>query len=351
MSPRTVVLAICLIAATAAHAVRQPTGTGGLGGLVVPRQGRAEHASSADPSGGNVDFRGLSPGAELTLLDHQGAGVVHRFWMTFYPRASLNAPPEQVIAAHRQLILRMYWDGEKTPSVEVPIGDFFGVGFGEQRDYVSMPLSETSGGYNCYWPMPFHRSARWTLSNVSESEALVWWNIDFTAERAIARSVPHFHAQWRRENPTAAGQSYTILDARGTGHLAGVALFLHGLASLPPYGPLGFLEGDEQITIDGAPPLLGTGTEDYLGGGFYFDHGPVAGPYAGAVIRDEASMRVSGYRWHVEDALPFAKSIHVAIEHGTGNSVPTDYSSVAYFYQTEPHTPFPPLPDAAGLLP
>ena len=165
--------------------------------------------------------------------------------------------------------------------------------------------------------------------------------------------MPHFHAQWRRENPTTVGQGYTILDARGTGHFAGTALFMHGLGpGVPPYGPLGFLEGDEQITVDGAAtPLVGTGTEDYFDGGFYFDHGPITALYAGAVIRDEAGVRVSVYRWHVEDAIPFAKSIHVAIEHGPANDVPTDYSSVAYFYQSEPHAPFPPLPGAAGLLP
>jgi hypothetical protein len=352
MPPRPVVFAVVLVAASA-HAERLPAGPGGLAGLVVPHRSRAQHASSADPTGGNVDFRPIAPGTTLTLLDHKGGGVVHRFWMTFYPRASLGAPPEKVVAAHRQMILRMYWDGEDTPSVEVPVGDFFGVGFGEQRDYVSLPLSETSGGYNCYWPMPFHRSARWTLTNLSDTTGLVWWNIDFTAERGLPKATPHFHAQWRRENPTTAGQSYTILDAHGTGHFAGTALFLHGLGpGVPPYGPLVFLEGDEQITVDGAAtPLVGTGTEDYFDGGFYFDHGPIAAPYAGAVIRDEAGARVSAYRWHIEDAIPFAKSIHVAIEHGPVNDVPTDYSSVAYFYQTEPHAPFPPLPDAAGLLP
>src|SRR4029077_11121056 len=231
-----VVFAVVLVAASV-HAERLPAGPGGLAGLVVPHRSRAQHASSADPTGGNVDFRPIAPGTPLTLLDHEGGGVVHRFWMTFYPRASLGAPPEKVVAAHRQMILRMYWDGEDTPSVEVPVGDFFGVGFGEQRDYVSLPLSETSGGYNCYWPMPFHRSARWTLTNLSDTTGLVWWNIDFTAERRLPKATPHCHAQWRRETPTTAGQSDAILYAHGTGLFAGTALFLHGLGpGVPPYG-------------------------------------------------------------------------------------------------------------------
>src|SRR5262245_11117644 len=208
MSPRAVAIAVCLVAATAAGAARLPLGPGGLAGLAVPHRGRAKHASSADPSGGNIDFRGIAPGVTLTLLDYHGIGVVHRFWMTFHPRASLGAPPEKVVAAHRQMILRMYWDDEEAPSVEVPVGDFFGVGFGEQRDYVSLPLSETSGGYNCYWPMPFHQAARWTLTNLGTGTMLVWWNVDYTTLPQLPREVPHFHAQWRRENPTTPRRSY-----------------------------------------------------------------------------------------------------------------------------------------------
>jgi hypothetical protein len=275
--------------------------------------------------------------------------------MTFFPRASLGSSPAQVVAAHRQAILRMYWDGESQPSVEVPVGDFFGVGFGEQRDYVSLPLAETTGGYNCYWPMPFHKAARWTLTNLGTGTMLVWWNVDYTTLPKLPREVPHFHAQWRRENPTTRGRSYTVLEAAGSGHYVGTALFMQNLGpGVPPFGKLVFLEGDEQLFVDGevSPSIAGTGTEDYFDGGFYFDHGPLAAPYAGAVIRDEATARVSAYRWHVEDAIPFAKSLRVTIEHGPANDVETDYSSVAYFYQREPHAPFPALPtDPAKLLP
>ena len=165
-----------------------------LAGLAAPRAGTAKHEGSWDRTGGNNDARAIAPGATLTLLDAKGAGIIHRFWVTIAPRS------EKTI--HRQAILRMYWDGETTPSVEVPIGDFFGVGFGEQRDYISLPLSETSGGYNCYWPMPFHKSARWTLTNLSSrSIDAFYYNIDYTAYPKIDKNLRHFHAQWRRENP------------------------------------------------------------------------------------------------------------------------------------------------------
>src|SRR5262245_1820582 len=145
-----------------------------LAGLALPHKGTTKHEGSWDRKGGNWDARPIAPGETLTLFDYQGAGIVKRFWITVAPRAETHL--------HRQAILRMYWDGEETPSVECPIGDFFGVGFGEQKDYISLPLNETSGGYNCYWPMPFHKSAKWTITNMSRRAIdAFYYNIDFTA--------------------------------------------------------------------------------------------------------------------------------------------------------------------------
>ena len=124
-----------------------------LSSLALPHDGTPMHEGSWDRSGGNADARGVDPGQTITLLDHQGAGIIRRFWVTIAPRSEMHI--------HRQAILRMYWDGDTNPSVECPIGDFFGVGFGEQKDYTSLPMNEMSGGYNCYWPMPFHKSAKW----------------------------------------------------------------------------------------------------------------------------------------------------------------------------------------------
>jgi hypothetical protein len=319
-----------------------------LGGLASPRTGVARHEGSWDRAGGNADFRAVEPGKTITLFEHAGAGVVHRFWVTIAPRSEPHI--------HRQAILRMYWDGEDKPAVEVPIGDFFGVGFGEQKDYISLPLNETSGGYNCYWPMPFHKSAKWTLENRSGKKIdAFYYNIDFTAHDSIPPETRTFHAHWRRENPTQRGTPYTILDTTGQGHLVGVAMFMQGLK---PRG-LGFLEGDELISIDGqsAPTphktnFVGTGTEDYFSSGWYFDRGTYSAPYHGCVIKDELASRISAYRWHIEDSIPFTKSILMQIEHGASNEAERDYSSVAYFYATGDVKPAPPLPaDPAKLLP
>jgi hypothetical protein len=308
-----------------------------LSNLAEPRPGRAMHEGSWDRKNNNNDSIPVKPGETVTLFDHEGAGCVHRFWVTISPRLD--------VAILSQVVIRIYWDGDKYPSVECPIGAFFGVGFGEQKDYTSLPLNENSGGYNCYWPMPFHKAAHWTLTNGS-SKLLesFYYNIDFTALDALPPGTRHFHAQFRRENPTTPGRNYTILETTGEGHYVGTALFMTGLT-------MEFLEGNEMVYVDGEtkPSIEGTGTEDYFSSGWYFDRGLYSAPYHGVVIKDEKHPRISAYRWHVEDAIPFTKSIRFTIEHGPENKVPADYSSVAYYYLAGP-APVPnPLP--ADLLP
>jgi hypothetical protein len=321
-----------------------PVGTlGGLGDLAKPRRGTAKHESSWDRKGGNGDLRRVLPGETLTLLDYQGAGIIRRFWVTIAPRSEM--------VLHRQAILRMYWDGSKTPCVEAPIGDVFGVGFGEQHDYISLPLNQTSGGYNCYWPMPFHKSARWTLTNMSSKTIdAFYYNIDFTGYDKLPKDTRRFHAQWRRENPTTPNKNYTILEATGKGHFVGTALYMQNRRG---HG-VGFLEGDEMIWLDGEekPSIIGTGAEDYFSSGWYYDRGVYSAPYHGINIKDTQQGRISTYRWQIEDAMPFKKSIKVTIEHGHANDHEGDYSSVAYWYQNEPHAPFPAFStDPAKLLP
>ncbi|HUA66153.1 MAG TPA: glycoside hydrolase family 172 protein [Alphaproteobacteria bacterium] len=329
-----------------------------LGSLPLPHPGTAMHAGSWDRTGGNRDFITVPAGKTITLLDQDGAGEIHRFWMTISPGN---------VQSRRQVILRMYWDNETNPSVECPIGDFFGVGFGDQSDFKSLPMDQSSGGYNCYWPMPFHTHARWTLENrSSETINSFYYNVDYTTYRSIPRDMLEFHACWRRENPTSPHRNYTILEANGEGFYAGVALFMQGLNM--GKNKLAFLEGDEMIYIDqpnpnpptppqwhhteAVPQINGTGTEDYFGGGWYFNHGPFSAPYHGCTIKDEKNSRVSTYRWHIEDAIPFHKNIRVSIEHGNENDTEADYSSVAYFYQKNPHEPYPPLPaNADDLMP
>ena len=323
-------MAALLGASAFARAQSEPSFASPLSDLASPRPGRALHEGSWDRKHGNDDALHVKPGQTVTLFRHEGAGAVRRFWVTIAPRES--------VAVLSQAILRMYWDGDTNPSVECPIGAFFGVGFGEQKDYISMPLDETSGGYNCYWPMPFHRSARWTLTNGADVPIdSFYYNIDFTALDSLPAATRHFHAQFRRENPTTPGRNYTILETAGEGHYVGTALFMAGKA-------LYFLEGNEMVYIDGGtqPAIEGTGTEDYFSSGWYFDRGIYSAPYHGVVIKDDARSRVSAYRWHIEDAIPFTKSIRFTIEHGTGNNVSADYSSVAYYYLAGPSpAPFP----------
>ncbi|MDF2440743.1 MAG: hypothetical protein JWN98_1727 [Abditibacteriota bacterium] len=315
-------------------------GSSTLGQLGFWRGGRVAHYSSRDMRGGNADLRRIEPGAKLTLVDHRGAGILRRWWTTIAPRNNR--------AIQRQLIVRCWWDDETEPSVEVPISDFFGMGFGEWRDYQSLPLNMTSGGYNCYWPMPFGRRARIEVENRSKEPVVsFYYNIDIETQPAMPSEGLYFHAQFRRAR-TVRNQPVTLLEATGRGHYVGTLL------SMQPYRgrSLGYLEGDERIFIDGErePSIIGTGTEDYFNSGWYYDTGVYSAPYHGITIKDEANGRVNTYRWHIEDVIPFTRSLRFDIEHGGVNDAPdVDYTSVAFWYQTHPHAKFPPLP--SDLMP
>jgi Protein of unknown function (DUF2961) len=335
--PNVLALAAVSLLAAATLGAQQPSGA--LDALVRPHRGRIAHYSSRDTTGGNADFRTIGPGETLTLLDHHGAGIVRRWWVTIAPRNDRQL--------QRQLIVRCWWDDEPTPSVEVPISDFFGVGFGEWRQYMSAPMNMTSGGYDSYWPMPFRRHARITIENRSSVPAgAFYYNVDIETLDALPDSTLYFHAQFRRTT-AVAGQPVTLLDADGRGQYVGTVLSMQ-----PRRGRgLWFLEGDERVFVDGesAPSIIGTGTEDYFSSGWYFDTGPYSSLYHGLTIKDSLTGRVSAYRWHIEDAIPFTRHLRFDIEHGGTNDMPgADYSSVAFWYQTHPHAPFPALP--ADLL-
>jgi hypothetical protein len=312
---------------------------GPLDALTRPRGTSIAHYSSWDRNGKNEDFRAIGPGETLTLMDHRGGGVVRRFWLTISPRNH--------IALQRQLIIRAYWDDETTPSVEVPVSDFFGMGFGEWRDYISLPLNMTSGGYNCYWAMPFRSRGRITVENRSAVSAeRFYFNVDVETG-AQPEDVLYFHAQFRR-TATERGKPVVLLSARGRGHYVGTQMSMQ-----PRSGrSLGYLEGNERVFIDGetSPRIIGTGTEDYFSSGWYYDTGAYSAPYHGAPIVEPQSGRISTYRWHIEDPIPFERSLEFTIEHGgTNETQGVDYATVAYWYQTHPHAPFPALP--SSLLP
>jgi hypothetical protein len=253
-------------------------------GLFMARDGRIAHFSSYDRTGGNDDFVELAPDKTHTLVDHSGeAGIIRRWWVTIAPRDNRKI--------QRRLIVRCYWDGEEEPSVEVPVSDFFGMGFGEWKDYQSLPLNMTSGGYNSYWPMPFRESARITVENTSDVPVdRFYYNIDVATRTELPDKALYFHAQYR-QTQTEEGTSVTILETEGRGHYVGTLLLMQPMNG----GQLGYLEGDQRIFVDGEEELsiIGTGTEDYFSSGWYYDTGEYSAPYHGVTIKDEAKGRIN----------------------------------------------------------
>ncbi len=370
-------------------------GAGPLARLIFRREGRTQRISSWDRTGGNRDFLTIPAGATATLAVLQGAGCIRHIWMTVGCRDPLYL---------RKVVLRMYWDGEPEPSVLSPLGDFFGLGHGIARSFMSLPLTtvthtDNEGNYgggvalNCYFPMPFSQSARIEVVNECEVEiGSFYYYIDYeTYENPLPDNVLQFHAQYRQEYPTRGTQgnlfeqrrnywelldtpnlsdaeNYLILEAEGAGHYVGCVLSVDNIDPLPVIRKLGsheqvikeytwWGEGDDMIFIDGEPwppSLHGTGSEDYLSQAWGMH--PRAYLYAGASIPEHDPKfpdrhQCTSYRFHIEDPILFSRSIRVSIEHGHANLQENDYSSVAYWYQTEPHKPFPPLPPVNERLP
>ncbi|MFB3895314.1 MAG: glycoside hydrolase family 172 protein [bacterium] len=302
-----------------------------IGHLPYLKDAKSIQISSYDTSGGNGDCRYIPTGNTLTLAEMKGPGVITHIWVTF------SAAGEFPL---RNLIFKMYWDDEPEPSVLTPIGDFFGVGFGEYQQFTSLLVGMTSGGYYSYIPMPFRKSARIQVTNLTgKPVGAFYYHIDYYQLRhRLDSDIAYLHAQWRRENPTVLNKDYTILEAKGKGLFLGTVLSMQDLKP----NNLWFLEGDEHIYVDNEPKpsWTGTGTEDYFISGWYFSKGPFSGLFHGLTIKDTAQSKICAYRFHVLDAIPFKKSIHVAIEHGGTNDETADYSSLAYWYQKEPHQSF-----------
>lgn len=326
----------------------------GLDDLAKLKHGRTMRASSSDPNwvDGNGDARPIQPGETLELAELDGPGVINHIWFTI-------ASNERGYSS--LLTLRMYWDDETEPSVQSPIGDFFGVGHGMDVPYDSLPvrISSDGRGRNCYWSMPFRKKAKLTVTNDGEQPCLAfYYYIDWRKEKRLSARTPYFHAMYRQEHPTKMGQNYLLADIRGNGHYVGTVLSCRQhLASW--WG-----EGDDFFFIDGekAPSLLGTGTEDYFcdGWGFRKQNGLYYG--APLVEPNEPGGRSTVYRWHITDPVIFKKSLRVEIEHKGVTFNPDgkvrsgfeeredDFSSVAYWYQLEPHQPLEPMPAGKARL-
>jgi hypothetical protein len=301
----------------------------------------SKRISSFDRTGGNNDRLSLQPGETAVLAEIQGPAAIHHIWVTISAESFYG----------RKIILRMYWDGEKFPSVEVPIGDFFGVGHGLNRNLSSLPLSCSSEGRarNCYWYMPFRRSARITVTNEGTNPVgAFYYYLDYRELLALEENTPFFHAQYRQEMPCQPGKNYLILEAWGRGHYVGCNLSVLQ-RSMGWWG-----EGDDMIYVDGEefPSLYGTGSEDYFSDAWGMREDENL--FYGCPIQEpdfRTGSKATVYRFHVPDPIPFKKSIQVTIEHGHANDRADFYSSVAYWYQSEPHKPFTPLPSAEERLP
>ncbi|MGA2867328.1 MAG: glycoside hydrolase family 172 protein [Verrucomicrobiota bacterium] len=308
-------------------------------GLAALRDFASHRITSADPSGGNEDFRVLGPGQTLVLAEVKGPGCIVHF------RDNITSREPHHLRYH---ILRAWWDGEPEPSVEAPVGDFFGVGFGFTEKFSSALLcidqrpgkltdpAAFGAARNCYMPMPFKRSARLTITNTGKQPSQHWFEVNYRAYRKPPRDQGYFHAQYRQATPPAEGP-YTLLEAAGRGHLLGCVLSVKNNDG----GWWG--EGDEIVYIDGRPAMHGTGSEDY----FCESYGlrPGCFPYFGVTLLEEPYT--TAYRWHIPDPVVFRKSLRFQIEHGNGQPPFRSgnyYYSVAYWYQSEPHAPFPKLP-------
>ena len=312
--------------------------------------------------------------------------------------------------ALRKIVLRAFWDGEENPSIECPLGDFFGTGHTQPSNFISLPLQmspEDGRAFNCFFPMPFADGMRMTITNECEEPVLFYYYVDLELHDQLESGLGRFHAQWRREQPKAMSdqdllnevyefgglnvdgkENYTILEAEGHGHYVGCLFSVYNLRRSPLWDWYG--EGDDMIFVDGEPgfaapdsrresnvpgeptganiaprpesvpgannawppTLHGTGTEDYFNCAWcptQIYHGPYHGVIAGG--GKNWTDPVTVYRFHIEDPIVFKKQIRVTIEHGHANRRGDDLSSVAFWYQAEPHLVFPPLLPIEQRLP
>jgi len=280
--------------------------------------------------------------SEFVIADINGPGKIEHIWMTMSPDR------------WRNMIIKIYWDGEKEPSVFCPAGDFFCNGWCERTNVNSLPVVVVpAGGFNSYWEMPFRKSAKIVIQNTATQSSILYYQIDYSLQEVSVDSA-YFHAYWRRENPVKYKKPYTIIeDIKGKGHYVGTYLAWQ-VNNCGWWG-----EGEIKFFIDGDrefPTICGTGTEDYFGGAWNFEHprgeyGSYSTPFLGMnVIKPDAlyrsQQRFSMYRWHIMDPIRFEDNLSVTIQalgwRSNGRYLPLqdDISSVAVWYQTEPHNKF-----------
>lgn len=341
-----------------------PNGEKGKGGM---------KASALGPSRKGAPCLGeIKPGETAVLMDIEGCGVIQHIWVTVTDKTS-----EANCFVLTDLILRIYWDGEETPSVESPLGDFFCCGFARGSIVNSLPMAvNPARGMNCYFPMPFRKGARITIESQHPAPVpAFFYQIDYCLYDSLPEQTAYFHAQWRRNRLTEKGQDYVILDnIKGQGQYVGTYM---ALTTLERYW---WGEGEVKFYLDGDtdyPTICGTGTEDYFGGAWSFasqvngktvEH-TYCTPFQGyphyshhdASVHnnyhnDDIPPQRGFYRWHIMDPIHFEEALKVTVQqigvcHNGLFERQDDVATVAYWYQTAPHTAFPPLPDRTYRLP
>jgi hypothetical protein len=332
--------------------------------LKVEPEVRSRRASSTakDPDS-NADNVRVPAGQTHTLCELDGPGVVRHIWLTF-PEARPSWLAKDGGARPDEIVLRCYWDGASEPAVEAPVGDFFACGFGRRQEVRStVVVVEDGDAYNCYWPMPFAKSAKITLTNESEKPLnSTYFHVDWE-QRPFAAGTPYFCAQYRQEFPATKGRDYTVLEAEGAGHYVGTVL------SVRTRSPEWFGEGDDRFYVDGeeVASIQGTGTEDYFLSAWGLKKNSM--PYSGTTVLEggwgHLGQRVTAYRWHVCDPVRFQKSLRVCFEHKgwvPGDEKPNgkvhghterfdDFASVAFWYQQGQPKRQAPLPPAKDRVP
>lgn len=308
---------------------------------------KSRRVSSYDKTGGNGDcLGGIKDGEKRTIMEVKGAGIINHIWITIAPEAAK--------LSRNDIILKMYWDGNDYPSVEAPIGPFFGNGWNETYDVVTTPLSVSPGwgkSYVCYFAMPFAKGAKIEIENqTGEVIQSFYYNIDYTEMPALPENTGRFHA-WYNHQITEAlpdgenewgllgetgknlkgENNYVFADIKGKGQFVGVNYYVNCPTTMW-YG-----EGDEMFFIDGEalPSMNGTGTEDFFNTSWcpkeLFSH-----PYFGYPrVNNETGWlgHTHIYRYFIADPIYFEQSGRFTIEHGHNNNLTLDLASVAYWYQ------------------
>ena len=323
--------------------------TGAKGQAGMATEGEGANAARELGQGWKVSPCITLPASETTTIAQiDGPGAIQHIWLTVHP------------TAWRKLVIRFYWDGEEQPSIEAPLGDFFCNGWTVRCNIQSLPVAvNPAGGFNCYWEMPFRKSARITIENLTGEEIRGFYYQITYALTEVPADAAYFHAQWRRSNPLPYMQVHTLLDqVSGQGQYVGTYL-AWGVNNNGWWG-----EGEIKFYMDGDeefPTICGTGTEDYFGGAWNFEHpkgeyGVFSAPFTGVpqVLKPDglyqSQQRFGMYRWHIMDPIRFQQVLKVTIQalgwRSEGRYLPLqdDIASTAFWYQTEPHNPFPQLP-------